>query len=361
MQQIANRPNPDPSSSPITPWFAAPTTALNRIAKTFFLLIVCGYFSFHYALNSSFLKLPLYARGLERTPYQYRVLTMFVFRMLMRSHLTLRLASHLAFLNNDPYRLIGTAIAFFAMLGALIVTRFTIARLTGDGIYAFWAALLLALMSYLQLASNGSFTLPYDVPSLFFFSLGIYLIISRRLWGYYLMFPLAVLNRETACFLSVFFVVWEWVRLAKSDIAIKSRLLRIAPHALVQAAIWIAIKMVLAKAYAHNPVEIGSVAGGLFDTMLAYNLHEIVKPQQWPVLLSVCGFSLPFLFLQRRWIRCDGLYYACAIILPVYFVGMMIVGVIVELRIFTEWIPIVVPAIALIVHNRLRPATEAVP
>ena len=57
------------------------------------------------------------------------------------------------------------------------------------------------------------------------------------------MFPLAVLNRETACFLSVFFVVWEWVRLAKSDIAIKSRLLRIAPHALVQAAIWIAIKI----------------------------------------------------------------------------------------------------------------------
>jgi len=103
-----------------------------------------------------------------------------------------------------------------------------------------------------------------------------------------------VLNRETACFITVFFVIWEWVRLAKSDVTIKSRLLQIAPHALVQATIWIAIKMLLAKAYAHNPVEVGSVAGGLFHTMLAYNLHEIIKPQQWPVLLSVCGFSLPF-------------------------------------------------------------------
>jgi len=37
------------------------------------------------------------------------------------------------------------------------------------------------------------------------------------------------------------------------------------------------------------------------------------------------------------------------------------VGVIVEIRIFTEWIPLVVPAIALIIHNRLRPAAEAVP
>jgi hypothetical protein len=40
---------------------------------------------------------------------------------------------------------------------------------------------------------------------------------------------------------------------------------------------------------------------------------------------------------------------------------MMIVGVIVEIRIFTEWIPFVVPAIALIIHNRLRPATELYP
>ena len=352
--------NPDPSSSANNSWFASHTTALRGLAKTFFLLMVCGYFAFHYSLNSSFLKLPLYTRGLERTPYQYRVLTMVVFRILMQSRLTLRLASHLSFLQYDPYMMVLTGIAFFGMLGALLVTRLTIARLTGDGIYAFWAALLLALMSYMQLASNGSFTLPYDVPSLFFFSLGIYLILSRRLWGYYLMFPLAVLNRETACFISVFFVVWEWVRLAKSDVAIKSRLLRIAPHALIQATIWIAIKMALAKAYAHNPVEVGSVAGGLFNTMLGYNLHEIMKPQQWPVLLSVCGFSLPFLFLQRRWVRCDGLYYACAIILPVYFVGMMFVGVIIELRIFTEWIPLVVPAIALIVHNRLRPATEVV-
>jgi hypothetical protein len=247
------------------------------------------------------------------------------------------------------------------LLGALIVTRLTITRLTGDGTYAFWAALMLALMSYMLLASNGCFTLPYDVPTLFFFSLGIYLVISRRLWLYYIVFPLVVLNRETACFITVFFVIWEWVRLAKSDVTIKSRLLQIAPHALVQATIWIAIKMLLAKAYAHNPVEVGSVAGGLFHTMLAYNLHEIIKPQQWPVLLSVCGFSLPFLFLQRRWIRCDGLYYACAIILPAYFAVMMIVGVIVEIRIFTEWIPFVVPAIALIIHNRLRPATELYP
>jgi hypothetical protein len=37
---------------------------------------------------------------------------------------------------------------------------------------------------------------------------------------------------------------------------------------------------------------------------------------------------------------------------------MMLVGVIVELRIFTEWVALVTPAIALIVHNRFIPAPE---
>jgi hypothetical protein len=52
-------------------------------------------------------------------------------------------------------------------------------------------------------------------------------VIRRRLWIYYVLFPFAVLNRETACFITVFFAVWECVRLSEFDV--KGRLLRIAP------------------------------------------------------------------------------------------------------------------------------------
>jgi len=356
MPRIHNPANPGAPTSISSSWFPARTTALGTLAKTFFLVMVCAHFAFRYVSNPSFLNLSVYTQGLERTPYQYRVLPMYVFRVMMRSGLIVRLASHQRFLNDDPHLLIFMGLALVSLIGAMLVTRLTISRLTGDSGFAFWAVFMIALMCDLQLASPGAFILPYDVPSLFFFATGMYLTISRRFIGYYLLFPLAVLNRETACFISVFFVVWEWVRLSKQGVEIKSRILRLSPHALAQAAICVAIKIYLAKAYAHNPAEVGSTSGGLFVSKLHYNLHELLKPEQWPYLLSICGFSLPFLYLQRRWIRCDGIRYACAIVLPIYFMGMMLVGVIVELRIFTEWLALITPAIALILHNRFAPA-----
>jgi hypothetical protein len=339
-------------------WFEDRPSAYRTIAKLFFLLLVCAYFGFSYGSNRSFLNLELYTRGLERTPYQYRVLPMYLFRFLIHFSILTKAAHHIETLKNDPYRLILMAIGFFGLFGAVISTRFTIKRLTGDGTYAFWAAFLVALMAQLQLASSwGESILPYDVPALFFFSISIYLVIRRRLWIYYLLFPFAVLNRETACFITVFFAVWEWVRLSEFDV--KGRLLRIAPHVAVQAAVWLAIKIHLSHVFAHNPVEGGGLAGGLFVSKLGYNLRELPKPQQWPLFLSICGFSLPFLYLQRRWIRCDGMLYACAIFLPLSFVGMMVVGVVTEIRIFADWIAVVAPTIALIVHNRFRPVAES--
>jgi hypothetical protein len=339
-------------------WFDDRPSTFRAIAKIFFLLLVCAYFGFSYGSNRSFLNLDLYTKGLERTPYQYRVLPMYVFRFLMHFSFITKLAHHVETLKNDPYRLILMAIGFFGLLGAVVSTRLTIKRLTGDGLYAFWAALLVALMAQLQLSSSwGESVLPYDVPALFFFSLSIYLVISRRFWAYYLLFPFAVLNRETACFITVFFVVWEWVR--RSDLDGKARLLRLAPHVVVQMIIWLAIKVHFAHVFAHNPTEDGGVAGGLFVSKIGYNLRELPKPQQWPLFASICGFSLPFLYLQRKWIRCDGMLYACAIFLPLSFAGMMIVGVVTEIRIFADWIAVVAPTIALIVHNRFKPVAMA--
>jgi hypothetical protein len=50
--------------------------------------------------------------------------------------------------------------------------------------------------------------------------------------------------------------------------------------------------------------------------------------------------------------------YACAIFLPLSFVGMTVVGVVTKIRIFADWSAVVAPTIALIVHNRFRPAAS---
>jgi hypothetical protein len=104
----------------------------------------------------------------------------------------------------------------------------------------------------------------------------------------------------------------------------------------VQAAIWLVIKIHLSHVFGHNPVEGGGLAGGHFVSKLDYNLRELPKPQQWPLFVSICGFSLPFFYSQRRWIRCDVMLYACAIFLPLSFVGMTMVGMGTKIRIFAD-------------------------
>ena len=231
----------------------------------------------------------------------------------------------------------------------------TIRHLTGDRTFAFWAVFLLPFMAQIDLASSWyyNFITPYDCPSVMFFAVAMYLVVTRRRWAYWPIFGLAVLNRETACFITVFFVVWEFFRLERYSPG--ARLLRLALPILLQASIWAGIKLWLAHVYAHNPVDGEGPGGRLFVSHIHYNLRALLKPQQWPVLLSVCGFSLPFLWLQRRWIRCPGLAWSCGIILPLSFAGLMVAGVIVEIRIFADWIALVVPALALIGWNRFCP------
>jgi hypothetical protein len=342
------------------PWFSVGPTLWTRTARSIFLLLLCAYFAYCFAIAVSFLDLPAYARGQAMTPYQFRVLPMLAFRGLLASSRFLRLAGHIAPLKSDPYRLVDFLLAFGGILGAVFATRLTIARLTRDTVYAFWASLPVLFMAYFEVASSWGpmYTLPYDVPALFFFAAAIYLIVSGRHLAFYALFPIAVFNRETACFMTIFFAIWEWVRMGEAGLSAGVRLRRIAPPVLAQMVLWIAIKWYLLHLFGHNPSDDAGGSHGLFTTKTWFNLRELMKPQQWPLLLSICGFSLPFLYRQRRWIQCDGLFYACAIILPLYFTGMMIVGVIIEIRIFTECIALVVPALALLVHHRFQPVPE---
>ena len=44
---------------------------------------------------------------------------------------------------------------------------------------------------------------PYDIPSLSFFTLGLLLFVEKKWFGFYAVFTLALLNRESACFISI--------------------------------------------------------------------------------------------------------------------------------------------------------------
>lgn len=321
-----------------------------------FTLLLCIHFTLSYNTLFDYLNLDVYTRGLAPIPYQYRALPMFVFRLFAGMPFIAAVARHAPTQFRDPHQMVQIGMTLFSILGAVFATCGTLTRLTGDRTFSRWFSLLIVYMAYFNLAPvwGLSYTFPYDLPSLMFFCIGIYLIISNRLWLYYLVFPLAVLNRETICFLTIFFVIWNLQQLRERTGTLSPKQATgILVHVLAQAVIWLAIKAWLTHRFAGNPVAtFAATKSSLFTFRLFFNLKELLKPQQWPVYLSCCGFLLPALWLQRRWIRNAGISQACAVILTLWFAGMMIVGVIPEIRIFSELSAFAVPALALIVHNR---------
>lgn len=354
---VLNRSQTSTSTSPRI----STTSSWHTAGWLFFTLLLCIHFTLSYSAILDYLNLDVYTRGLSPTPYQYRALPMYLFRLFLGSPFIAALARHAPAQLHEPHQMVQAGMALFSILAAVFATCGTLTRLTGDRTFSRWFSLLIVYMAYFNLAPGWglNYTFPYDLPSLMFFCAGVYFIVSNRLLLYYLIFPLAVLNRETICFLTIFFVIWNVQQIRERGETLSRReIVPIMVHVLAQALIWFAIKVWLAHLFAGNPATtFAATKGSIFTFRLFFNLKELIKVQQWPVYLSCCGFLLPALWMQRHWIRNAGISNACVIILPLWFAGMMIVGVIPEIRIFSELSAFVVPALALIAYNRLNTVT----
>lgn len=319
----------------------------------FWTLLVCAHFTFTYVADRPlFLSLEKYAQGTVELPYQFRMLVGWLLRGIVGLPVVTRVAGHFGLFRHDPYLLAFALIVLVSLFGAVLATRASIAHLTGDEMYARWSSFLVVYLSYfsLSLGYGLNYVLPYDVSSLFFFCTGIYLLLRRRYWLFYPLFALAILNRETSIFLTLFCLICEWLHYEAKPIG--QRLWRMAPHAVAQALIFVAVKIAMFKLYGGNPHESGP--GGLLQLHVLYNLHELLKPQQWPLLASIFGFLLPMLLLGFSYIRERRIAIGCALMLPLWCAIMLVTGVLVEIRIFTEMNSIVALALALICYNFWR-------
>ena len=357
----------------------------------------CAQFVLSYIAIRFFFRLDAYAAGHAGLPFQYRVFPMLVMRVFEHVGLLVRVGARMPVEEPSVYALVDAGLAFAAILVAVWATHQTVLHLTSDRSIARWFPLLLLPMCHANLANSWglNYTAPYDVPAVAFFCVGVWLIVTGQLAWLYPVFFLATLNRETSIFLVLFYAVWAWAQAYKagplpnesisgpstSPSAAKAEFFPaangtaeavpltrqrfwklqafwpFATHAAVLAAIWVVTKVVLAHVYPADASR-GDVA---FDSHLLQNLKQIVEPQQWPVLLSVCAFALPVLWLGRRWIRNDAYSRAMVVTMAAWFAGMMVVGTIVEIRIFAEWAAFVVPALAMMARNWFNMRTSSEP
>lgn len=322
-------------------------------------LLLCAHFCLIYVFQSAqFLNLRAYAAGQAPLPYQGRVLMAYVLHLTAGNPIVGGAISHLAAHfppdYRDPFLLVIFIVNFVTLFISVLACRAVLLRLIPNRAYATWASLLVIHMTYFTVFvyKGPNYTVPYDLPSLAFFSIYVWLLFSKRYWLMLPIFALATLNRETSCFLILFMLLYGWFSASGPQFQ-DAGFRRMLPHILLQSVLWLGIRLFVHHLFRFNPHP--DTEGGLFQLHLLRNLESIAKPQQWPVLFSTCGFLLPLLFASYRWIGNEALAKSTVIIVVLWIFGMLIVGNIVEIRIFNELTVFVAPAIALIIWNRWGP------
>ena len=313
------------------------------VAAGLAVMLAAAYGVFRLAANeeSPYGTLAMLAEGKAYRPYQYRVLVPWMAAVLHDAGLPLRASFGLL-----------EAVAALAAYGAF---RFFLRPYIGRARTRAAAALFLFVPLTLNLATGyryNAILFPWDTASVAFFTLGLALL-ERRAWGlYYPLFVVATFNRETTCFLVVCYV------LAALG---EERPRRIALHAAAQTALWVAIKGALYVRYAGNEI-LGRGDTGLFVNQLERSFGILFSvPGPVYLVLAMGGLWLVVLLL-RRWIG-DPRVGRLARFVPVFLVGMVGVGELMEVRIYSELLPLTTLAVFLIARNVVQalaePATAA--
>ena len=294
----------------------------------------------------------LYERGKERMPFQGRLMMMLPMRLAHSNLLLHWLAlpfglSHFWFPRPvQPEVLIQAVINVACLLATgWFTTRIYQAssrrRLLAPFVYPL--VLVVCGATYVM-HTVQNFRFIYDMPSLAFFSLALYLVYFRRHWSLFVLtFLVATVNRETTLLLLPLYMIDaavvngkpQWKRLADR---------RTLAVVLPLAACWIVWQMTIRHIFAQNPSE--------FYPRLNWNVKSLLVPQAWPQLLSACGYLLLFVVVMRRQIP-DPRLRAWLWLVPLWIAFMFSFGILIETRVFGELIPLVVCASTLIVEDML--------
>jgi hypothetical protein len=321
-----------------------------------------------------YVHLDRYAHGYERLPFQTRLLLAPVFQWAQASPRVLTWAAKLW---ADRYFFPsgvgpGGLLEFLFDVPCVVVAGLVAVRiyhaasrrqLLGWMVYPLFLVLCTAAC-ILHTVQNFRFV--YDLPSLAFFAVGLYLIYFRKpVLLLAVLFAVATWSRETTLFLIPFYLLSECVR-PRGDETLSSghvvnlpvrqashldwrRALRAetAVPATLMLLYWVAWHIYVFHLFRHNVSE--------YYPRVMWNLRDFVQVRYWAQLLSAFGFLLPVLLIFRRNVR-DAQLRAWTWIVPCWYAVMAVWRILVETRIFGELLPFVACAAALIAEEALAAA-----
>lgn len=312
-------------------------------------LCACAIYSFvrsHIAHTQKFLFLKSYLIGIERLPYQRRMLPMLAIRGLERVAGFRWLEQRLGHALVGPGLLgffVFDLVAFTAASVFCVLLYRAASPRCRSPLLVFPVFLFAAAWSYI-LPPDTNLYYPYDLASLAFFTAGLYFIYTRRFVLLLLTVVVGTLNHETTIFLVPM--------LALDRLAVIERpwhvrkIVSTLPwlQLFLLTAAWLVMKVYLSHEFvANNAVD--------EHPRLMENLY-FLSPHKWPQLLCACGFLLPVVWGFRRHIP-DRRIRAYVLILPLWLVVMLFFGLVGEVRVFGELCSLVAVSTALLLESYL--------
>jgi len=266
--------------------------------------------------------------GTADTPFQYRVLIPWLYRA----------GVHLKLLNpaTVPPRTMFLGSDFVSLfLLFWVFRRYLLFFFRDLGLASVLAFSIFLTLPFNLILRYPPWFYPWDIPSMLFFTLGLILLYQRTWWLYYVVFAVGTLNRETTCFLICIYVL---TAVGRDDSLV------IALHSVAQMFLWLGIKCVLLLMYRYNSGD------GLFEAHLFPNLALLSNLSYYPLMLSWMGFIwIPVLIYFRR--IPDFFVRRSVLVVVPFFLGMLLVGNLHEVRIFAELSPVLLAAFWLIVRD----------
>ena len=240
--------------------------------------------------------------------------------------------------NEDWFMVLLT---FFAMLGTLTMARRLLRTIDGRPGFE-WMALGMGYVAYFDtvLVLNRNLFYPYDVLALFFFTLLVYLAYVGRPVLFTLALMAAMLNKETAIMgVLVYFGLWYGRRGLPRLLAICGGM----------AALAIGMRL-LERVYLHH---LCANCEGMAQNQLRENLRQFPNPLFWLSELSVFGLAYAAAIVFWRYVPRQVRVTAIAVY-GLWLAGMMVAGILREVRIFSELSALLLLVVALGIHGWLE-------
>ncbi len=191
------------------------------------------------------------------------------------------------------------------LTGLILITP-SLLLVLGYKINPFASFFILLPLAWNYIAINGlidgaGLYYPYDIPSLTFFAIGVVLFCRKKWLLFYPVFILALLNRESACFISLagFLLSVHYSRTLFNFLRENRNLVA---HILAQASLWLTSRIILSHAFRNNPGEFFETPHSMnqfLSNLISAEPHWAMENPRWFLTLFAGIWVVPLLAFNQ--------------------------------------------------------------